>query len=106
MKWNTAVIYHLAQKYLDQAQSLEPHNRPIQHSLAGLARRQALATNNSLLRQRYRDRARNLVMPLLGATAESAYGYHTAAQITLENFRVLRIRGPGFVRSDDREAGS
>jgi hypothetical protein len=40
----------LAQKYLDQGQSLEPHNRLIQHSLAVLARRQALATDNSLLR--------------------------------------------------------
>src|SRR5690348_1264367 len=67
----------LAKKYLDQAHSLEPHNRSIQHSLAGLSRRQALETTNRLLRQRHRDRARALVMPLLGATAESAYGYHT-----------------------------
>jgi hypothetical protein len=77
----------LAQHYLDKAHSLEPHNRSIQHSLASLARRQALDANNSLLRQRYRDRATALVRPLLGTTAESAYGYHTAAQITLDELR-------------------
>jgi len=38
----------LAQEYLDKAHSLEPHNRVIQHSLALLARRQALGATNFL----------------------------------------------------------
>jgi cold shock CspA family protein/Flp pilus assembly protein TadD len=89
----------LAQKYLDQAYSLESHNRTIQHSLAVLARRQALDTVNILLRQRHRDRARALVMPLLGATAEGAYGYHTAAQIALDDLRD-QLELPGEDTSD------
>lgn len=77
----------LADRYLNEAGSLEPHNRSIQHSLAVLARKQALVTNNPLLRQRLRERGMKIAAPLLGATAEYSYGYHTAGQITLDELR-------------------
>lgn len=76
-----------AEKYLNEAHSLEPHNRSIQHSLAVLARKQALATSNPLLRQRLRERAKGLVAPSLGTAAEYSYGYHTAGQIALDELR-------------------
>ena len=64
-----------------------PHNRSIQHSLATLARRQALATVNPLLRKQQRDRAKRHLAPLLGSAAEDSYGFHTAAQIALDDLR-------------------
>ncbi len=77
----------IAERYLSEAQSLEPHNRSIQHSLAILARKQALAATNPLLRQQLRKRAKAIVRPTLGATQESSYGYHTLAQIALDELR-------------------
>src|SRR6202035_875344 len=59
----------------------------IQHSLATLARRQALATVNPLLRKQLRDRAKRHLAPLLGSAAEDSYGFHTAAQIALDDLR-------------------
>ena len=79
----------LAQEHLERAESLEPHSRSIQHSLAVLARRQALATPNKLLRDRLRDKARARVAPLVGLNAEHSYGYHTAAQIALDELHEL-----------------
>jgi tetratricopeptide (TPR) repeat protein len=77
----------LAEKHLETALSLGPHNRSIQHSLATLARRQALATVNPLLRKQQRDRAKRHLAPLLGSAAEDSYGFHTAAQIALDDLR-------------------
>ena len=79
----------LAEKYLNEALSLEPHNKSIQHSFAVLARRQALATSNPLLRQKLRERARSQLSPLVGLDAEQAHGFHTAAQIALDDLRDL-----------------
>jgi cold shock CspA family protein/tetratricopeptide (TPR) repeat protein len=77
----------LADSHLTQAHDLEPYNKSIQHSLAVLNRKKAHQTTDVLLRQRFRDRARALLGPLLGQGAESSHGYHTAAQIALDDLR-------------------
>jgi cold shock CspA family protein/TolA-binding protein len=77
----------LAEKYLKEAHDLEPYNKSIQHSLAGLARRQAQATSDPLLRKRLRDRARSLLSGLVGQHAEASYGFHTAGQVALDELR-------------------
>jgi tetratricopeptide (TPR) repeat protein len=78
-----------AEEFLKKARAIEPYNRSIQHSLAVLVRRQALATNNVLLRQRLRERAMELLGPLLAEDAEQAHGYYTAGQIALDDLRDL-----------------
>jgi tetratricopeptide (TPR) repeat protein len=78
-----------AEEYLERAKALDPNNRSIQHSFAVLARRQALATGNRLLRQRLRERARSLLAPLVGLGAQQSYGFHTAAQIELDDLEDL-----------------
>jgi len=77
----------LAEKYLGTARALEPYNRSIQHSLATLARKQAAATFNPLLRQRLRDKAKNHLSALVGPSAEDSYGFHTAAQVALDELK-------------------
>ena len=77
----------LAQKYLGEANEVEPYNPAIQHSLAVLARKQALATTNPLLRRHFRQRAKVLIAPQMGTMAQYPHGYHTAAQITLDELR-------------------
>jgi tetratricopeptide (TPR) repeat protein len=77
----------IAEEHLNKARDLEPYNKSIQHSLAVLARRQALATSNPLLRQRLRDRARSLLAGLIGTNAENSYGFHTAGQVALDDLR-------------------
>ena len=81
----------LADRYLTEARSLEPYNKSIQHSSAVLARKQAVATSNPLLRQRFRDRAKAILGPLLGATAEHSYSYHTSGLIALDELRDILV---------------
>ncbi len=77
----------LADRYLNEAKALDPRSQSVQHSLAVLFRRQAQATKNLLQRQKLRDRAKAILNPLLGGAAEHSYGYHTAAQIALDELR-------------------
>ncbi len=81
----------LAESHLTNAYSIEPHNKSIQHSLAVLARRQAQATSNPLLRQRLRERARGLLAAHLGADVEHSHGFHTSGQIALDELRDILV---------------
>jgi tetratricopeptide (TPR) repeat protein len=89
----------LAEQHLDEAHLIEPHNKSIQHSRAVLARRQAQATGNPLLRQRLRERAKGFLSTLLGAESETSYGFHTAGQIALDELRDILV-GMDELKSD------
>jgi tetratricopeptide (TPR) repeat protein/cold shock CspA family protein len=89
----------LAETELNKAHSIEPHNKSIQHSLAVLARKQAQATSNPLLRQRLRERARSLLSGHLGADAEHSHGFHTSGQIVLDELRDILV-GMGLIEPD------
>ena len=76
-----------AESHLAVASRLDPTNRSIQHTRANLARRQSLLAQNFSSRKQLRDLARSRLTGLTGSAANFPYGYHTAAQIALDELR-------------------
>ncbi len=79
----------LAEAHLTEAYAMRPHDKAIQHSFAVLSRRQAVATNDILLRQRLRERARGFLNGHIGVDVENAHAFLTLAQLTFDELREI-----------------
>lgn len=92
-----------AETYLSAALAAQPNNRSIKHSWANLLRRQALLTDDPLKKASMRQRARNTLKAAMGNNGNSAYGYHTAAQIALDQLKDVLNEADGPVGASERK---
>ena len=77
----------VAERALDRAVELAPYDPSIQHSCAVLARNQAQASVNPLLRAKYRRTARERLQAVTGPNARRPHGFHTAALLYLDELK-------------------
>ena len=81
--------YLRAYELLQTARKLDSRDSSITHSLAVLARTQALNTNRPLERLKYRNEARSLLAPLLEASQPNSYARHTAVELAIDDLEDL-----------------
>jgi tetratricopeptide (TPR) repeat protein len=79
----------MAEQNLKQARRLASFDRSIRHSVANLARRQAVEASNPLVREHYRKKAREELSGLIGSQAKTPHGYSTAVQLGIDELREL-----------------
>lgn len=75
-----------AERYLEEASTLQPHNGAIQHSRAELLRRLAQECDSKEKKAHYRNRAIGICRGLIGDQqwTPDPYPYHTLLQLELE----------------------
>lgn len=80
-----------AEEFLARALSQQANNRSLQHSWAILLRRQALATDDPLIKNIKREKARSAIRGSMSGSGSSAYGYHIAGQLALDQLKDLLL---------------
>jgi len=82
----------LAERYIDEAISLEPNDRMIIHSQAELLRRQASESIDPIERAKLRRRASEKVAPLMDRFRDDPHAFHTKALLAVDGLRELLSR--------------
>lgn len=76
-----------AEKLLQHARDLEPHNPTLLHTLSEIKRTQAENATELLEREKLRNEARALLRPLLKDTQNDRYARHTMVKLSIDDLR-------------------
>jgi Flp pilus assembly protein TadD/cold shock CspA family protein len=77
--------YEVAYQLLQRARDLDPRDSTITHTLAELARTQALACRHPLERERYRAEARRILAPLASDPQSGRYARITVVKLAVDS---------------------